>query len=88
MCPTAPPGTLVERRVITRPNGVRKAACTLVVASVDLAAEPLCDRLYCQRSDTGTRIKEAQIGLFARTSCRRRKANQLRVLLAPCLRAD
>jgi hypothetical protein len=54
-----------------------------VVTNLDDRPEPLYDDIYRQRGEAESRIKEAQIGLFAtRTSCHHFETNQLSMLLA------
>ncbi len=54
-----------------------------VVTNLEHPAQQLYDDIYCQRGEAESRIKEAQVGLFAtRTSCHHFAANQLWVLLA------
>lgn len=54
-----------------------------VVTDLTGQAKELYDDLYCQRGEAESRIKEAQVGLFAtRTSYQHFQSNQLRMLLA------
>ena len=73
-----------ERRVISRLEyGSQGNNPRFVVTNLDLSAEVIYDKLYCQRGEAENRIKEAQLDLFGtRVSCRKFAANQLRVLFA------
>jgi hypothetical protein len=55
----------------------------VIVTNLDGDAQTLYDTLNCQRGEAESRIKEAQVGLFAtRTSRHAMRSNQLRMLLA------
>jgi Transposase DDE domain group 1 len=73
-----------QRRVITRLEyGQQGNNPRYVVTNLTGEAQALYDGLYCQRGEAESRIKEAQVGLFAtRTSCHYFQSNQLRMLLA------
>ena len=72
------------RRVITRLEyGEQGNNPRYVVTNLKADAQALYDELYCKRGEAESRIKEAQVGLFAtRTSCQQFQSNQLRMLLA------
>jgi hypothetical protein len=74
----------IERRLIARLEyGSQGTNPRFVVTNLDLAAEDLYDRLYCQRGEAENRIKEAQLDLFGtRASCHKFHANWLRLLFA------
>jgi hypothetical protein len=53
------------------------------LASTEIAARALYERVYCARGDMENRIKECQLDLFAdRTSAATMRANQLRLWFA------
>ena len=73
-----------ERRLITRLEwGEQRCNPRFVVTDLLGDAHALYDGVYCQCGEAESRIKEAQVGLFAtRTSCHALCSNQLRMLLA------
>lgn len=74
----------VERRIITRLEfGSQGNNPRFIVTNLDLPAEVLYDRIYCQRGEAENRIKEAQLDLFGtRASCHKFHANWLRLMIA------
>lgn len=74
----------VERRVVTRLEyGSQGTNPRFVVTNLDLPADVLYDRLYCQRGEAENRIKEVQLDLFGtRASCHKFHANWLRLMFA------
>jgi len=74
----------IERRVVTRLEfGSQGNNPRFIVSNLELPAEALYDRLYCQRGEAENRIKEAQLDLFGtRASCQKFLANWLRLMFA------
>jgi Transposase DDE domain group 1 len=74
----------IERRLIARLEyGSQGSNPRFVATNLDLPADALYDRLYCQRGEAENRIKEVQLDLFGtRASCHKFLANWLRLLFA------